>query len=536
MLGVLLLLGCGGEEAAEQPTRQAGARLRTLLSQAPDSGVTVPLIVGDTLRVSPQTVEFYRRLRYRPAWSEGDEPTDRARSVQSAVLGSTNDGLDPSRYNAELATRLFAALADEGDGEGGGLDATARAGYLADLDLVLSEAYLRYATDVVQGTIDPEVVGPAWRILRPAAPTELVLRSAVRGDPVQVIDRLRPTSTQYRRLMAGLARLRGAQESGGWPSLPESISVAEGDSSAAVVALRERLAASDDPREAALARAGAARPWIYDRDLRDALRHFQERHALDDDGQLGAATLTELNHPVEERIEEVRLNLDRWRWLPADLGPLYIMVNIAGFDLEVVENNRPIEAMNVVVGTAGWATPVFADTMEHLVVNPYWNPPESIMEDEILPAMARDSGYMERNNFERTSNGRIRQRPGPGNALGDYKFLFPNEDNIYLHDTPADHLFSRTRRDFSHGCVRLERPADLARLVLAKSTNHSPASLAAMRATGSEKWVTLKRPIPIYIVYFTSWVREDGTLRFHHDVYGHDRELDGSQPLIATAD
>jgi murein L,D-transpeptidase YcbB/YkuD len=302
--------------------------------------------------------------------------------------------------------------------------------------------------------------------------------------------------------------------------------VTEGDSSAAVVLLRARLSASDDPREAQLARSGAASAGVYDRDLRDALRHFQERHAIDDDGQLGSSTLRELNHTVEERIAEVTLNLDRWRWLPQDLGRLYVLVNIAGFELEVIENDRAIESMNVVVGKEGWNTPVFADTMEHVVVNPYWTPPPSIMEEEILPAIARDPGYLERNNFERTSNGGVRQRPGPTNALGRYKFLFPNDDNIYLHDTPADHLFSRVRRDFSHGCIRLERPADLARLIVAKASTHTPASIDAMVATGSEKWITLKRPIPVYLVYFTAWVREDGTLRVHHDVYGHDEDLE----------
>lgn len=524
----LFAAGCGGggNSADAEAVRPASDRLRTLLTQADDSVVVVQLVEGDTLRISGPTLAFYRRLRFAPTWSVNGEPSPQALAVHEAIGRAHADGLEPSAYAHELAERVITLLQAE-DEEGDPVVADSlRGDFLADLDLVLSEGYMRYATDIARGTIDPELVGRAWRIPRPAAPTEAVLRSAVRGDPIQIVDRMRPTSTQYARLMTGLARLREVQQAGGWLALPQDTEVAEGDSSTAVLALRARLAASDDSREAALARRGEARPATLDRDLHDALRHFQTRHGLADDGQLGNATLQELNHTVDERISEVRLNLDRWRWLPRDLGELYIMVNIAGFELEVVENNRPIEAMNVVVGMPGWTTPVFADTMEHLVVNPYWTPPESILKDEILPAMARDPGYLERNNFERTSNGTIRQRPGRGNALGDYKFLFPNDDNIYLHDTPADHLFSRTRRDFSHGCIRLERPADLARLVLAKSTSHSPASLEAMRATGAEKWVPLKRPIPVYLVYFTTWAREDGTLRFHHDVYGHDRDLD----------
>jgi murein L,D-transpeptidase YcbB/YkuD len=525
-----LISACSEGSDQELPLREPTDRLRAVLAQAPDTGsAVVPLTFGDTLRVSRQTLAFYRRLKYAPAWLEDGKPGRRAAALHATIGRAEDDGLIPARYGQELAQRLLAAVSDSAaeaaDGEG--LDEWARASYLADLDLVLSEGFMRYATDVVQGTIAPENVGRAWRMQRPAAPTENVLRAVVRGgDPQQIVQRLRPSTPYYTRLMAALQRLRQVRDSGGWTPLPETTGVAEGDSSDAVARLRARLAASDDPREAALAQAGAARPAVFDRELRDALRHYQERHALDDDGRLGAGTLRELNHPVDERIAEVNLNLDRWRWLPRDLGQLFILVNIAGFELEVVEHNRAIEAMNVVVGKPGWETPVFADTVRHLVVNPSWTPPPSIVKEEILPAIARDPTYLARHGFERTRDGGFRQPPGPKNPLGRYKFLFPNDEDIYLHDTPADHLFSRARRDFSHGCIRLERPADLARLVLAKATNHSPASLEAMVDTRKEKWVSLKRPIPIYIVYFTTWVKEDGTLHFHHDVYGHDEELE----------
>lgn len=527
LAAALLGAGCGDDSADVETARTPASRLRSTLAQAPDSGGMMALIVGDTMVVSAPTLEFYRRLRFRPAWSGGRRDADRVLVLHEAIGRAAEDGLDPKQYGHDIAERLIGMLAADGENE---LDEESRANYAADLDVVLSEGYMRYATDVVRGAIDPDSVGTAWSIPRGDAPDYQVLRSVYRGgDPVQIIERLRPQTPYYGRMMGALSRLRQVREAGGWAKLPADAEVAEDDSSAAVILLRTRLAASDDPREAQLARRGAARPAVYDRDLRDALRHFQERHALDDDGELGSGTLRELNHEVDERIAEVQLNMDRWRWLPQDLGPLFIMVNIAGFELEVVENDRAIESMNVVVGKEGWNTPVFADTMEYVVLNPYWNPPESIMKEEILPAIARDPGYLARNNFERTSDGGVRQRPGRSNALGRYKFLFPNDDNIYLHDTPADHLFSRTRRDFSHGCIRLERPADLARLLVAKASAHSPASIDGMLATGSEKWIPLKRPIPVYLVYFTAWVREDGTLRFHHDVYGHDEDLESQQ-------
>lgn len=515
------LAACSGASGSEGE-REPEERIAVLLGPAPDSGVTLSLTTGDTVSVSAATLSFYREHGYRAAWTA--EGTRRARALHAAIGYAEQDGLNPASYGYDLAARLLEQLEAEGDEK---LDGAARGAYLADLDLLLSEGYMRYATDIVRGAIDPDTVGRAWRIPRSEAPDERVLRSVSRGgDAVEIIQRLRPSSPYYGRMLAALNRLREIRDAGGWQRLPAELDVAEGDSADGVALLRARLMASDDAREAQLARAGAARPSFFDRGLSDAVRSFQSRHALADDGKPGSGTLRELNHDIEERIAEVKLNLDRWRWLPRDLGDLYILVNIAGFELEVVENHRAIESMNVVVGQEGWHTPVFADTLEHVVVNPYWNPPPSILEEEILPAVARDPGYLARNNFERTSDGRIRQRPGPGNALGKYKFMFPNDDNIYLHDTPADHLFSRVRRDFSHGCIRLERPADLARLVVAKSTNQSPASLEAMLAAGTEKWVPLKRPIPIYIVYFTVWVKEDGTLRFHHDVYGHDEELE----------
>ncbi|HUF50887.1 MAG TPA: L,D-transpeptidase family protein [Longimicrobiales bacterium] len=521
---VVTLTACGGNESGtEDVAREPRHRLEALLSQAPDSGVSLTLTAGDTVHVSAQTLAYYRRVRFRPAWLDGSQVSERGRGVHAVLRGAEQDGLAPARYRLETATRLLGMLSAEDAAEA--LDAGARAGYLADIDLLLSEGYMRYATDIVTGTIDPEQVGRAWRVHRDAPPTELVLRSAVRGDPAQIVQRLRPATPNYGRLMRALARLREVQAAGGWPALPAGIKAAEGDSSAAVGALRARLAASDDAREAMLARQGAAQAAKYDRDLRDALRHFQTRHGLDDDGKLGGMTLVELQHPVEERIAEVRLNLDRWRWLPRELGDLFVLVNIAGFELEVVENNRTIEAMNVVVGKIGNETPVFADTMEHVVVNPYWNVPTSILKEEILPAIARDPGYLARNNMEWVGDGGVRQRPGRDNALGKVKFLFPNSNNIYLHDTPADHLFARARRDFSHGCIRVERPLDLARLIVSKATNHSPSSLQAMLNTTTEKWINLKRPIPVYITYFTAWVGEDGTLRFHHDIYGHDVEL-----------
>jgi murein L,D-transpeptidase YcbB/YkuD len=220
------------------------------------------------------------------------------------------------------------------------------------------------------------------------------------------------------------------------------------------------------------------------------------------------------------------MNLDRWRWLPNDLGARYVLVNVAGFELEVVDEGVTIEAMNVVVGKRDTETPIFTDSIRHVVVNPYWNVPDGIMARTITPGIAADPNYLAAHDME-VFEGRVRQRPGPKNSLGRYKFIFPNEFDVYLHDTPDGHLFARTERAFSSGCVRIERPRDFARLLLRLQSDEDPDRLDAILATGKEQWIALDRPLPVFLLYFTAWAQDNGTVRFHHDVYGRDEALDG---------
>ncbi|HSJ14237.1 MAG TPA: L,D-transpeptidase family protein [Longimicrobiales bacterium] len=515
----VLLVGCGRGGADDGDVAASLARL--LRADSP-----VRLTLGDTLYVSEGVRDFYRAREQRTAWLEGEELSEQGQQVYRALAGSERDGLPAELYHfpAVLAIEARFAAADTSDAK---LDDAERSVLLAELDLLLSEGMARHAQHLAQGTLDPQEAGLHWEIPREQAPEENVLEALATGRPAaEVLAALRPTSPQYTRFRQALARYREAAERGGWPQVPRDLSVAPGESSPAVVTLRQRFVQGPDSTEARLASAGAARPDMYDEQLAEAVKHFQSRHSIDADGQLGPATLRELNHTVEERMAELRLNLDRWRWLPHDLGRKHVVVNVAGFEMEVIEDGRVIENMNVVVGQQNWRTPIFADTIEYLVVNPYWNVPPSILEDEIVPALAQDPNYLERNDMERTSDGGVRQRPGPKNALGRFKFMFPNPENIYLHDTPAGHLFSRTRRDFSHGCIRLERPRDLAELMLRTATSRSPSELDAMLETHDEKWIKLDEKIPIYILYFTAWVQEDGTVRFHHDVYGRDEQLE----------
>jgi murein L,D-transpeptidase YcbB/YkuD len=523
LAGALLIAGAlAGCRDGGNDGRDVTAALSRVLST--EGALTLTL--GDTVRISDGVRDFYRARGQQAVWLNGDELSDQGTEVYRALAESGTDGLPPELYRFPAAQSILGrfANADTADQE---LADGERRQLLAELDLLLSEGMARYAQDLAQGTLDPKESGLDWQIPRETAPQESVLESIATGRPVaEVVTTLRPRSPQYARFMQAMERYRQAAKRGGWAQLPRGLDVAPGETAPGVVLLRQRFLLGPDQREAQLARAGEARPDHFDEQLVEAVKHFQARHSIDADGRLGATTLRELNHTIEERITELQLTMDRWRWLPHDMGESFLMVNVAGFEMEVVQGGQVVERMDVVVGQQNWKTPIFADTMEYLVVNPYWNVPPSILEDEIVPALDRDPNYLARNDMERTSDGGVRQRPGPKNALGRFKFMFPNHDNIYLHDTPADHLFARSRRDFSHGCIRLERPRDLAELLMRTATKRSPAELDGLLENFDEQWIKLDQKLPVYILYFTAWVEEDGTVRFHHDVYGRDEQLE----------
>jgi murein L,D-transpeptidase YcbB/YkuD len=268
------------------------------------------------------------------------------------------------------------------------------------------------------------------------------------------------------------------------------------------------------------------------------VKRFEERHRVEPDGTVDAATVSALNVPVEDRIRTIELNLERWRWLPDPMPGRYFLVNVPDFRLDAIENGKAVLSMRVVVGEPDNKTPIFADQMTHVVFSPYWNVPAGIAKDETIPRAATDPGFLARNNMEVvTASGavvdphsvdwsnpsglRIRQRPGSGNALGGVKFIFPNNFDVYLHDTNATKLFDRIERGLSHGCVRVEEPHKLAQYVLRDQPEWTAEAIDAAMKSGQEKHVKVTNPIPVYIVYMTAWVH-DGGVRFLKDLYGHD--------------
>ena len=279
------------------------------------------------------------------------------------------------------------------------------------------------------------------------------------------------------------------------------------------------------------------------------MKRFQWRHGLTADGVLDAATRAELNVSAERRVEQLELNLERWRWLPQDLGRRHIIVNIAAFELEVVEDEAVVLAMRVVVGRPYQHTPVFSDTMRYLVLNPYWQVPHDIAVKEVLPRVQRDLSYLAQQKMQVFQGWgpeaeeidpatvdwsaitpasfpfRLRQDPGPINALGRIKFMFPNKFNVYLHDTPARPLFDETRRDFSHGCIRIQKPIELALYLLRKDPHWNRETLLRALDEVVDRSVPLPEPIPIHLLYWTAWADEDGTIQFRRDIYGRDAPL-----------
>jgi murein L,D-transpeptidase YcbB/YkuD len=456
-------------------------------------------------------------------------PRKRLDMLLGALSASGREGLDPRDYDVERLSSLRSSA-----GKLFGQPALSGAAAL-DLEIAATYMFLKYGSHLTAGRVDPTDVDPYWHVQQERPDLLNALdRASDRGEVEQVLRELRPADPQYAALQDALARYRDVASRGGWPVVPANAGLKRGARDGSVVALRRRLAATGD-----LPSTRGEDP-AFDSVVEQGLKRFQRRHGLPDDGMLGEDTLAALNVPIEARIEQILLNLERWRWLPRLLGARHVRVNVPAYRLDVVEYGRIAMTMRVVVGKPDNPTPIFSDRMTHLIFSPYWNVPERIAREETMPQIARDPAYLERNNMEVVSTSgevldpetvdwtsedefRIRQRPGAANALGYVKFMFPNEFNVYLHDTPADRLFALDERGFSHGCVRVERPVELARYVLRNRTEWTPTRIQEAMHAGVERTVNLEEPIPVHIVYGTAWVDEVGVTNFREDVYGHDR-------------
>ena len=334
-----------------------------------------------------------------------------------------------------------------------------------------------------------------------------------------------PPHPQALRLLEALARYRSVEGRPALPPIPGGPALRLGDRGPRVAALRTHLA-EDARGDGAPLPPPVAPADLLDPTLAEAVRAFQERHGLEPDGVAGSKTLGELSRGPADHLRQILLNLERWRWMPRDLGERYVLVNIAGFHLEAFASGRRELDLRVIVGRPATRTPLFSSVLQGVTLNPSWSVPGSIARNEIWPKAARDPSYLGRNGYQVLPDGRLRQKPGAGNSLGRLKFVFPNRFGVYLHDTPSHGLFDRTVRTFSHGCIRVEDPAGLAVWVL-DDPAWTRETLAAAIATGRERTLPVADAVQIHVGYWTAWVDDTGTLQVGRDVYGRDAEPGG---------
>jgi L,D-transpeptidase YcbB len=480
----------------------------------------------------------YRERKFAPLWTTLDKPSERGLEFINAITGAESQGLRPSEYHLKTLRDLLARAYDPK------LARDSIPGALSRLDLQLTSTFFEYGTHLFSGRLDPAAVDSGWYIAeRRSGVDTLLLLGLTRDKFSDMVAPLYPKWEEYGRLVLALAQYRTLEARGGWDAIPvppvrAKYKLEPGDVDSLVPLIRRRLLVTGELTDSAF-----SDPYRYDSVMAGAVAVFQDRHGLEMDSIVGRGTIEAMNVPVSMRIGQIELNMERYRWLPDNLGPRHILVNIPDYHLYAYDEGKEVFQMRVVVGKDfDNPTPVFADSMSYIVFRPYWNVPSRILKEEIVPSARRDTGYIAKNNYEilrgrevidpttiewakvDTSkiNFYVRQKPGPLNSLGLVKFMFPNQFDVYLHDTPARSLFRRAGRAASHGCIRVERPEQLAQFALARNPEWDLRKIRdAMRRDTSQQ-VGLRQKVPVFIVYFTSFVR-DGSVRFRSDLYGTDR-------------
>ncbi len=466
--------------------------------------------------------QWYDETGFQPLWIGPNGANGKARDFLVTLRLAEREGLVPGDYPIhEIETRMAASP--------------------AEAELLLSNALVNYLSDLRTGRLSAKTTYPAL-FTQPGEIDRLaILRKAREVAEIgRTIDSYTPTNPIYQRLRRILGDYRDIAANGGWPLVPEGPSLKPGMRDGRVTVLRERLMATKDLL------AGGNEADLYDDALLLAVERFQKRHGLEVDGIVGSNTLAELNIPVKRRIEQIIVNMERWRWMPDDLGDRYILVNLAGYELEVVEYGSVVMAMRIVAGKPYRRTPVFTGSMTYMEFNPTWTVPPTIVKHDMLPRARRDPGYLASQNIRvfagwrddspemnpavidwnavdaKRNPFRLRQDPGPGNALGRVKFMLPNRFNVYLHDTPSRELFNKTVRSFSSGCVRVENPLGMAEYLTADLPGWDRKQIEKVVASGKTTVVKLARPVPVHLTYSTVWFGEGGTIHFRDDVYARD--------------
>lgn len=500
------------------------------LSQALFAQITHPDSVIQALAMDWTYLErLYSDRQFAPVWTSPDGPNARASVLRQALHVADQEGLSLASFHLSAIESSWHRHhpAD-----------------LATLDILLSDAFFRYATEVRAGRLSPIDVDPQWHFAAPEIHPVSLLQKMLSSDDFDTAMRaLPPQQPGYQRLRAALAQYRQLAAAGGWPLLPEGPTLREGMHHEQVARLRKRLIAEGDLED-----KWVVDPRSFDPAVRFAVDRFQLRHGLKMDGVVGPLTRLAMNVPIAQRITQIKLNMERWRWLPRQMGKRYLIVNTAGYDLTAFEQGQARFSMWVVIGKQDRQTPVIGGVLHTVVFNPYWTAPITIIIEDLIPAQLRNPKYLRTRKIRVFANLArqievdprkvnwtqytkenfpyvLRQDPGPYNPLGHYKFLFSNKFDIYLHDTPTRRLFAQNQRTFSSGCIRVENPLQLAKFLLAYNAHWNEARIRAAVATGQTGEVKLARSLPIYLLYLTTWVGVDGGVYFYPDVYARDKPI-----------
>lgn len=455
--------------------------------------------------------DFYISRNYQYAWFNEDGLAEQARvfwNLQNYYLRLNKDS---SLYDKALFERMDHFMTDSSFS-------------LTEKDIPLTEMQLtrhffEYAQYAYAGKIDPAEL--QWHIPRKKLNPTALLDSLVKNKGNNIVE-WEPVNGSYLNLQEKLITYYGIEKSGGWDSLKISNALKFSNKDSSLINLKRRLFIEGDI-------STADSSIVFDSILVEGINNAKIRYGISPDGKIDNTLINALNVSVQDRIVQILVNMERMRWLPGQNSKDILVANIPDFTLRVFENNNVVLKMNIVVGKEGTSSVIFTDVLKYVVFAPYWNVPQSIVKNEIVPSMKRNKNYLKRQNMEITgySNGFpiVRQKPGGNNALGLVKFIFPNSYNIYFHDTPSKSLFNRDKRAFSHGCIRLQQPFELAKYLLRKQPEWTDDKIKEAMNSGKEKWVSLTEPVPVLITYFTAWVDGDNLMHFNEDVYGYDKKL-----------
>ena len=524
---ISLLISCNNEgtnsAGTEKKNKKISARNYSINSSNAysdlflDSSIVEKFIIEKKIpdSVAWRIRSFYNSRNFEFAWFSSDGLTEQARGFWNLHNNYTSSTDDTTLDNKALKKKMDNLITNDS------ISPSAKNKSYTNTEIQLTSQFIRhtlmsYEADYVKRK-EMERFVPAKK-QDALYFADSLLKKKHKDD--KYYEDVNPS---YGLLKDQLAVYYDIQTKGGWPVIAgKKKSYKKGLTAPEISLLKKRLQLTGDIPEGDTSQ-------VFNDPLEQGVKKFQQRHGLETTGIVTEATLKEMNTPASQRIQQILINMDRMRWLPLQPEGNLITVNIPAFMLHVTDGNKKVFDMDVVVGKDGHDTRIFTGNLNQVVFSPYWNVPKSIVQKEILPAIEKNPNYLEKENMEVTGENdglpEIRQRPGGENALGKVKFLFPNSFNIYFHDTPSKSLFAKDKRAFSHGCIRLSDPVKMANYLLRNQSEWDAAKIEEAMNSGEEKFVKLKKPVPVLITYYTAWVDEDGHLNFREDIYGHDAQL-----------